>query len=120
MVANLLKETGTKKMKTPLRIKEALYIHKNKPSLNKQINTFDHTLQLFSQYYNTSPLRTNLVRAGDGTVQRHSYQPGLDPAYLVGMSKSPRLTCLRCFDEKSGSSFVWSSEIKYLWHDKDW
>ncbi|ESN91057.1 hypothetical protein HELRODRAFT_182307 [Helobdella robusta] len=38
-----------------LKICEALHINKCKPSMNKQTNRFDHTLQLFSQYSDLTP-----------------------------------------------------------------
>ncbi|ESO07471.1 hypothetical protein HELRODRAFT_169997 [Helobdella robusta] len=62
-----------------LKIKEALHINKHKPSLNKQYNSFDHTLQLFSQYHDLTLTVAVGVDPQDLRVpQRYKYHPTLN------------------------------------------
>ncbi|ESO04105.1 hypothetical protein HELRODRAFT_173192 [Helobdella robusta] len=59
-----------------LKIKEALYIYKNKPAMNKQFNTFDHSLHLYSQYRHDSQQRAIHTNIIEPPMLRHfEYEP---------------------------------------------
>ncbi|ESO10318.1 hypothetical protein HELRODRAFT_183785 [Helobdella robusta] len=58
-----------------LKIREALYINKCKPTLNQQYNSFDHTLQLFSQYRELIPTIAVENKPADVSVpKRYEYR----------------------------------------------
>ncbi|ESN94397.1 hypothetical protein HELRODRAFT_164229 [Helobdella robusta] len=62
-----------------LKIREALYINKYKPTLNKQYKSFDHTLQLFSQYRELIPTIAVENKPADVSVpKRYEYRSKSD------------------------------------------